>query len=191
MHIFVYNMKKILLFIALAMPLRLIAQPDSNEIAMRKYWSIAGAARHGKMAWFTNHTDDETEQFQVYLQMDQDYYLDEKLSDERERSDHSFTLYFRKRGAYTDNEPSPLRVTYSYNKDLIKRVVITGSWYDVANLFVSYWQKDFNLKDRRSQSGEVAWLNSFGDRVAFCNVGYSKAKIVITDNKVFRHPEKY
>lgn len=160
------------------MPSLAYAQVDSNDIYIKRYEGIRHSASHGNMVWFTNQGYDVASLFDIYLQMKKDYYIvdDEKIP--------FYTSVFRKRYAGNpDDKPKPLRVQYIMAKDkTVSKVVISGSWAQCADIFISYWEKPFNLQEKRKATGEVAWLNSFGDRVSFINVGAYDAKIVITPN---------
>src|SRR5579883_2476090 len=91
-------MKNLLLFIAVIFSVSAYGQhqPDSNEIASRNSRGIAFAASHGKMAWFTNHTMEQSEQFQVWLQTDFHCQYDEAKSASKHDPDGRMTMIFTK-----------------------------------------------------------------------------------------------
>jgi hypothetical protein len=171
---------KQLLFLLLLLPLQLFAE-DSTMIYRTRYANILNSATHKSMVWFTNQEGTVFVDFQNYLEFIKKYYQDEKLTDTYKGK----YVYRKSFVGNASDKPLPIQINVAYNTDkTISKVTITGPWGQMADLFVSYWEKPFHLSEKRHVKGEVAWLNSFGDRVSFYNVGANDAKIVITPNEV-------
>lgn len=167
------------------------AQPIDTTLSNdRRYASIAKSQRHGLMVWFTGQPFEVTADFMIYMQMRANYKYDERLS--KPLPNGGMQSGFRK--AYVGDgaaKPSPVIVKIRTDKDnTISEVDINGSWYDLSRLFTSYWRKPVNVHED-PKGGEVAFVNSFGDRVSLNYHGYGKASITIRPNGILTHKNFY
>lgn len=157
----------------------------------RRYNYISGKAPHGKMVWFTNQYSNVEGDFQNFLLFNMDYNLDDSKSKDLPNEGWSW-VYFKKYVGPPSGAPKPIRYTVNINSDkqTIKSVVITGGFTEMALLFVRYWSKPINIDERPSKK-EVAWVNSFGDRVTLYYESNGMGKITITANNELVCPKYY
>lgn len=177
---------KRLLFLLIVCPTISFAQEADTTVYyhIRKHASIASAAPHKRMVWFTNQYFSATVDFQFWLQENQNWFFDESQS--KELVNNGVRWIFKRRYAGNPQyKPSPLVITVNGNadKETIKGVEISGDWDAVSKLFIRYWSKPITIIEKYN-IGEIAFVESFGDRVTLYYTSVNKGKIVIKPNNV-------
>jgi len=164
-------MQKLITLIAMLFSISATAQIDSTEKAERITASIRMAASHRKMVQFTGLGMSSSMEFQSW--MDENFRALKNDAKTKYTND-AFVL------AYT-KDFKPLKVAYTFNKnEVVTKVEISGSWKEIVNLFLTYWERPLRIDDKKR--GEIVWFNSFADRVAFNSTDGITAKILITNN---------
>jgi hypothetical protein len=184
---------KRLILIAFLSPVLATAQDgdSTRQYHIRKHASIALSAPHHKMVWFTNQYLSVTMDFQLWLQENQNWFFDNTKDKELPNSGVQWT--FKRR--FIGNsifKPAPLIIKVHGNSDseTIKNVDITGDWDAVSKLFVRYWGKPFTISEIY-KVGEIAFLDSFGDRVTLYYIGPKKGRITIKPNTILTDKKIY
>lgn len=164
-------MKRVFAIIALAISVAASAQTDSTQKVERITASIRMAASHRKMVQFTGLGMSSSMDFQSWLD---ENFRALKNDAKTKFTNDAFILVYTK-------DFKPVKVIYTFNKnEIVTKVEISGSWKEIVNLFLTYWERPLRIDDKKR--GEIVWFNSFADRVAFNSVDGISAKISITNN---------
>lgn len=167
-------MKKVLLFVCLAVSSAAFAQTDKFAKENFKLYGTPAERAHQEAI-----EKQSGSRYLTRLIGFKQYYLNE-LSTYIQQSGYTdqdapfkpgmYILKFSKNGAYMGNtKPPKLTLTFSVDADeRIKQGTITGSFNALAGLFINYWPMDAEWDTEvKLKPGVVAQKHSFGDLITF------------------------
>lgn len=158
------------------------AQQSNSNDCEEKYIlalkSIENSKPHRNGSLFTKCTLEENYNFLKWMINYNDCYTKSGTVD-LVKIQSGFQVDFIRRNQEPSAEASKIIVKYKMAGTKIISASISGTWSDMADIYMNYWGGDFRKSDRKI--GEVAYYTSLNDRIAFYN-NKTNSSILITNN---------